>query len=178
MTTTSPGAIVDALGKMQQMLGIPAEMLWTRIPGWTDQDQKQAVDLIKSGDSLDKLMVTLNKQSQPSDPGMASRARWRVTAPTQQAPAPDVTAGQVATYALEAAVTAKAVQMAIRAALMRDVVKLWPRWTRTGWRRRSRAGCGRCRCWSRATTGSRRSPRAGRTRRCARRRCSRLRPRA
>jgi hypothetical protein len=72
MTTTSPGAIVDALGKMQQMLGIPAEMLWTRIPGWTDQDQKQAIDLIKSGDSLDKLMVTLNKQSQPSDPGMAA----------------------------------------------------------------------------------------------------------
>lgn len=49
-----------------------------------------------------------------------------MTAPTQQAPAPDVTAGQVATYALEAAVAAKAVQMAIRAALMRDVIKLWP----------------------------------------------------
>jgi hypothetical protein len=63
MTTTSPGAIVDALGKMQQMLGIPAEMLWERIPGWTDQDQARAEDLIKSGDSLDKLMVTLSKQS-------------------------------------------------------------------------------------------------------------------
>jgi hypothetical protein len=72
MTTTSPGAIVDALGKMQQMLGIPAEMLWKRVPGWTDQDQQQAVDLIKSGDSLDKLMVTLNKQTQAPDPGMAA----------------------------------------------------------------------------------------------------------
>jgi hypothetical protein len=49
-----------------------------------------------------------------------------VTAPTQQAPPPDVTAGQVAVYALEVAATAKAVQMAIRAALLRDVVKLWP----------------------------------------------------
>jgi hypothetical protein len=72
MTTTSPGAIVDALGKMQQMLGIPAEMLWERIPGWTDQDQVRAVELIKSGDSLDKLMVTLSKQQQPQDPQIAA----------------------------------------------------------------------------------------------------------
>lgn len=72
MSTTSPGAIVDALGKMQQMLGIPAEMLWERVPGWTDQDQARATDLIKSGDSLDKLMVTLNKATQPADPGVAS----------------------------------------------------------------------------------------------------------
>lgn len=72
MTTTSPGAIVDALGKMQQMLGIPAEMLWSRVPGWTDQDQAQAIELIRSGDSLDKLMVTLNKQSQQQSPDVAA----------------------------------------------------------------------------------------------------------
>jgi hypothetical protein len=72
MTTTSPGAIVDALGKMQQMLGVPAEMLWKRIPGWTDQDQKQAEDLVRSGDSLDHLMTTLNNQSQPQSPDVAS----------------------------------------------------------------------------------------------------------
>lgn len=72
MSTTSPGAIVDALGKVQQMLGVPAEMLWERIPGWTDQDQQRAIDLIKSGDSLDKLMFTLNKQSQPLSPDVAS----------------------------------------------------------------------------------------------------------
>jgi hypothetical protein len=75
MSTTSPGAIVDALGKMQQMLGIPAEMLWERIPGWTDQDQARAVELIKSGDSLDKLMVTLSKQQAPAaDPGVGLAA--------------------------------------------------------------------------------------------------------
>jgi hypothetical protein len=68
MTTISPGAVVDALGKMQSMLGIPAEMLWTRIPGWTDQDQTRAVEIIKSGDSLDKLMVTLSKQQAPPPP--------------------------------------------------------------------------------------------------------------
>lgn len=71
MTTTSPGAIVDALGKVQSMLGVPAEMLWKRIPGWTDQDQVQAEDLVRSGDSLDKLMVTLTKQSQPLSPDVA-----------------------------------------------------------------------------------------------------------
>lgn len=72
MTNTSPGAVVDALGKLQQMLGVPAEMLWKRIPGWTDQDQRQAEDLVRSGDSLDRLMTTLHKQSQPSSPDVAS----------------------------------------------------------------------------------------------------------
>lgn len=72
MTTTSPGAIVDALGKIQAMLGVPAEMLWKRIPGWTDQDQAQAEALVRSGDSLDRLMFTLNKQSQPQSPDTAA----------------------------------------------------------------------------------------------------------
>jgi hypothetical protein len=78
MTTTSPGAIVDALGKMQQMLGIPAEMLWERIPGWTDQDQARA-STRQSGDSLDKLMVTLDKQAKPAggQPGRAAAERGR-----------------------------------------------------------------------------------------------------
>lgn len=49
-----------------------------------------------------------------------------MTTPAQQAPPQDVTAGQVAVYALEAAAAAKAIQLAIRAALMRDVIKLWP----------------------------------------------------
>ena len=71
MSTTSPGAIVDALGKMQQMLGVPAEMLWERIPGWTDQDQARATELIQAGDSLDKLMWTLNKQAGQSGPDMS-----------------------------------------------------------------------------------------------------------
>ena len=72
MTTTSPGAIVDALGKMQQMLGIPAEMLWERIPGWTDQDQARAEQLVRSGDSLDKLMLTLGRQTPAADPQIAA----------------------------------------------------------------------------------------------------------
>jgi hypothetical protein len=45
--------------------------LWKRIPGWTDQDQVQAEELVRSGDSLDKLMTTLNRQSQPASPDVA-----------------------------------------------------------------------------------------------------------
>lgn len=67
MSTTSPGAIVDALGKMHQMLGVPVEMLWQRMPGWTDQDQARALEIVQSGDSLDKLLDTLTKQTQPAD---------------------------------------------------------------------------------------------------------------
>jgi hypothetical protein len=68
MTTTSSGAIVDALGKMNQMLGIPVEMLWERIPGWTDQDQDRATALIEAGDKLDKMIFTLGKlQQAPGD---------------------------------------------------------------------------------------------------------------
>jgi hypothetical protein len=91
MSTTSSGAIVDALGKMAQMLGVPVEMLWPRIPGWTDQDQDKARQLIESGDSLDKLLTEfgqqagplgspppggppapMSKQTQPQDPQVAS----------------------------------------------------------------------------------------------------------
>ncbi|HET6916602.1 MAG TPA: phage portal protein [Acidimicrobiales bacterium] len=75
MTTTSPGAIVDALGKMQSMLGIPAQMLWKRVPGWTDQDQAEAENIVESGDALDRLLYTLNKQSQPQSDGTAGGLR-------------------------------------------------------------------------------------------------------
>ncbi|NUT04714.1 MAG: hypothetical protein HOV76_14640 [Hamadaea sp.] len=49
-----------------------------------------------------------------------------MTAPTQTAPPAWTQPAQVATFALEAAAAAKAVQLAIRAALLRDVVRLWP----------------------------------------------------
>lgn len=49
-----------------------------------------------------------------------------MTAPVQLQPAQGAQPLQVAIYALEAVAAAKAVQMAIRAALLRDVVRLWP----------------------------------------------------
>lgn len=35
---------VDALGKMATMLGIPAEVLWSEIPGWTNQQVQRALE--------------------------------------------------------------------------------------------------------------------------------------
>lgn len=49
----------DALGKLAQMLGVPVEMLWEKIPGWTDQDVERAKVLAEQGSSLDLLMREL-----------------------------------------------------------------------------------------------------------------------
>jgi hypothetical protein len=37
--------VADALGKLATMLEVPVEMLWERIPGWTDADTKDAKEL-------------------------------------------------------------------------------------------------------------------------------------
>jgi hypothetical protein len=37
----------DALGKLAQMLGVPYQMLWERIPGWTSKDTEDAVALLE-----------------------------------------------------------------------------------------------------------------------------------
>jgi hypothetical protein len=39
----------DALTKLAQGLGVPVEMLWDRIPNWTDDDTARALELIESG---------------------------------------------------------------------------------------------------------------------------------
>jgi hypothetical protein len=44
---------------MNQMLGIPVEMLWEKIPGFTDQDVDRARALIESGDTINHLIYTL-----------------------------------------------------------------------------------------------------------------------
>lgn len=48
----------DSLGKLAQMLGVPLEMLWERIPGWTDDDVQRAKELVESG-SLESLIKEL-----------------------------------------------------------------------------------------------------------------------
>jgi hypothetical protein len=48
----------DALGKLSLQLGVPVEMLWERIPGWTDDDVQRAKELVESG-SFEKLMREL-----------------------------------------------------------------------------------------------------------------------
>lgn len=60
---------VDAYGKMAQMLGYPAELLWPKVPGITQQDVDEAKVLAKEqGGGLDALMRQLaDGQSTPAD---------------------------------------------------------------------------------------------------------------
>lgn len=49
----------DALGKLATMLGVPVEILWEKIPGWTDQDLQRAKALAEKGGTVDALMREL-----------------------------------------------------------------------------------------------------------------------
>jgi hypothetical protein len=48
----------DALGKLAVQLKVPIEMLWERIPGWTDTDVERAKELVESG-SIEQLINEL-----------------------------------------------------------------------------------------------------------------------
>ena len=49
------GAIVDGLGKLAQMLGIPVQELWDRVPGATQQDVRRWRAAAEETDLVDKL---------------------------------------------------------------------------------------------------------------------------
>lgn len=53
---------VNALALAATGLKIPVEMLWARLPGWTDQMTEQAKDLIESGDMIDAVLAELQAQ--------------------------------------------------------------------------------------------------------------------
>lgn len=42
----------DALGKMATMLGLPLQLLWEKIPGFTQQDIERAKELAESGEAV------------------------------------------------------------------------------------------------------------------------------
>jgi len=65
------GAIIDGLGKVAQMLNVPAEMLWDRIPGVTRQDVERWRARAAEGDSIGQLNELLNRQATPPAPGAA-----------------------------------------------------------------------------------------------------------
>lgn len=63
----------DALGKLAVQLKVPVEMLWERIPGWTDNDVQRAKELIEDGTFqtlIDELMAGTN-----TDPNMDQAAQ-------------------------------------------------------------------------------------------------------
>jgi hypothetical protein len=57
------GAIVDGLGKVAQMLQVPPEMLWDRIPGTTRQDIVRWKARAAEGDSMTQLTALLGQQA-------------------------------------------------------------------------------------------------------------------
>lgn len=52
----------DALGKLAVQLKVPVEMLWERIPGWTDTDVQRAKELVEDG-GLERLLAELTKDT-------------------------------------------------------------------------------------------------------------------
>lgn len=61
----SMAATVDALGKMAQMLGVPAEALWERIPGVTDGDVKRWREMRSETDVFGALAGEIARQAAP-----------------------------------------------------------------------------------------------------------------
>lgn len=60
----------DALGKLTQMLGVPPEVLWPKIPGFTQQDVAEAKAKAAEGGATDQLLaaLTAGQTSQPAAP--------------------------------------------------------------------------------------------------------------
>jgi hypothetical protein len=71
---------VDALGKIAQMLSVPVEALWERIPGVTDQDVEHWKTLRESTDVLGALAADIQRQTETAAPAGAP-----VTAPDAEA---------------------------------------------------------------------------------------------
>jgi hypothetical protein len=53
---------VDALGKLVQMLGVPPEVLWERIPNVTQQDVERWKAAAEKGDALGQLTQRIDRQ--------------------------------------------------------------------------------------------------------------------
>jgi predicted nuclease of predicted toxin-antitoxin system len=71
MESRSLAQAADALGKLAQMLGVPPELLWEKIPGFTQQDVERAKQMKTDGDALNGLIAQLagNMNPQPSSNG-------------------------------------------------------------------------------------------------------------
>jgi hypothetical protein len=63
-TARSFAQTVDGLVKLGAGLGVPAELLWEQIPGWTQQTVTRAVEITRSGDSIAALTDVLSEQGQ------------------------------------------------------------------------------------------------------------------
>jgi len=76
---------VDALGKIAQMLQVPVEALWERIPGVTDEDVAYWRTLREESDVVGEILGTLGRQSAlpaPSAPGASAPSAAEIAATT------------------------------------------------------------------------------------------------
>jgi hypothetical protein len=58
-------ATVDGLGKLAEMLHVPVEVLWEKIPGFTQQDVTEAKAIMAQGDPIQQLLSEFDRQQEP-----------------------------------------------------------------------------------------------------------------
>lgn len=59
--------VADALGKMSKLLGVPAQMLWERIPNWSDQDTDRAMGLLSDSSAEQELLRRITSGTSMAD---------------------------------------------------------------------------------------------------------------
>lgn len=59
MESRSLAQVADAFGKLAQMLQVPPEILWEKIPGLTQQDVQRAKEIVQSGGGIEGLLREL-----------------------------------------------------------------------------------------------------------------------
>ncbi len=69
MESRSLAQAADALGKLAQMLQVPVEMLWEKVPGWTQTDVNRAKQLASEGGGIEALMQELMSAGAPGAVG-------------------------------------------------------------------------------------------------------------
>lgn len=67
-------ATVDALGKLAQMLGVPPQELWERIPGTTKQDIERWKKTAETGDPFASLAANLDGGDEPDAAAVKAQA--------------------------------------------------------------------------------------------------------
>jgi hypothetical protein len=82
LNTASLAQVVDALGKMASTLGVPPEALWSKIPGFTDQDIIRAKRGVTQADLMAQLQETLRAETVPNV-GASGRPLPQQTPPSQ-----------------------------------------------------------------------------------------------
>lgn len=66
MESRSLAQAADALGKLATMLGVPVEVLWSKIPGWTEQDVDRAKAIVEAQGGFDALAAQLLDATAPA----------------------------------------------------------------------------------------------------------------